>query len=182
MKRIFIYKKKIFYSSGGISGAILDIYSNEATTHAAIRYGLIRSSNTDISNISKNTGFDEKQVEKVKNYLFIDKHCLEKGYVRFDPDFVIGESWWRLAFEPQNIKDFDILLLKHELYEMNLISQGYPQLEAHYMTNDAGYDYQTTSTKYYLEKQVEYKKRKNNIEDAQKSNLMFSIVHNTHEK
>lgn len=135
--------------SGGISGAITDIESEEAVAHAYKRYGMIRNSHTDIDKISLNTGFLPDKILAIKNYLFMDIHKLENGYHRFDPDFAIGESWWRLAFDPDNIKPHDITLLKHEFYEMQLIQMGYEQQEAHNLTEAKGYDYQTESSNYY---------------------------------
>ena len=56
--------------SGGISGAITDIESEEALEHAEKYYGFIRKSNTDIENIAKNTGYSYVQIMVIKNYLF----------------------------------------------------------------------------------------------------------------
>ena len=125
------------------------MYSDEADKHSEIRYGMIRKSTTDIENIAKNTGYSIAQVRAVKRYLFIDKHELENGYERFEPDFSIGESWWRLAFLPDEIKDFDLMLLEHELYELRLVLDGMSQMEAHYKANRDGHDYQSPSEAYY---------------------------------
>lgn len=135
--------------SGGISGAISDPMSDDAVAHAYKRYGMIRGSHTDIDRIVENTGFTKSQVILVKNYLFMDVHELEGGYRRFDPDFAIGESWWRMAFDAENIHEHDLLLIKHELYEMQLIAQVYSQQDAHNKAELDGYNYQKASNDYY---------------------------------
>ena len=82
---------------------------------------------TDVQKISKNTGFEFDAILMIKHYLFIDEHNLNGKIKRFEPSFEIAESWRRLAFDKKNIKPHDITLLKHELKEMALISQGVPQ-------------------------------------------------------
>lgn len=67
---------------------------------------------------------------------------------RFDPNFIIAQSWHRLAYEPQNIQEHDLLLLKHETMEFSLLMLGYEQEEAHNITNEK-YNYTEASDKYY---------------------------------
>lgn len=135
--------------SGGISGAITDPNSVEAIRHANIAYGAIRKSNTDIEKIAQNTGYNKDQISLIKNYLFVNEHDLEGKRKQFDPDFFIAQSWHRLAYEPDNIKEHDLMLLKHELNEMYLITQGYSQKEAHDITNQNGFNYQKLCDEYY---------------------------------
>ena len=137
------------YISGGISGAITDPFSKEAYEHAVKAYGAIRKSKTDIDNIARNTGYTKDQISMIKDFLFNNEHDLGDERKRFDPDFYIAQSWHRMAFEPENIKEHDLMLLKHELSEMALITQGYSQQEAHEMTNERGMNYQAMSDKYY---------------------------------
>lgn len=137
------------YICGGISGAITDPFSNEARKHAKIAYGAIRKSNTDIDNIANNTKYNRDQISLIKHYLFLNEHDLENGRRRFDEDFYIAQSWHRLAFEPDNIQEHDLILLEHELNEMSLITQGYSQREAHDMTNEKGLNYQKKCDEYY---------------------------------
>lgn len=151
--------------SGGISGAIFDINSNEAITHAEKYYGFIRSIDYDVERISINTGFSIEQINMVKNYIFYDKHNLDIGYERFEPDFCMAQSWRRLAFEPENILPHDIMLIKHELYEMIFIAQGIPYREAHIKSCKDGYDYPTMCKEYYtmLKKKKENKNKQVNM-------------------
>ena len=83
--------RKLGYNK--ISGAIIDVYSKKADKHATLYYEEIRHRTTDASKIAKNTGYDEQFIQEIKNYLFMDKHNLQSGYKRFDPDFMIAQSW-----------------------------------------------------------------------------------------
>ena len=135
-----------------IFGAIVDTGSQEAVKHAEMYYNEIRSFTTDVKKISDNTGFSFEQILLVKNYLFMDKHVLEKGSEPryFDPCFEIAESWQRLAGMSSGIQPHDIVLIKHELMEMELVAKGYSQEDAHDMTNKL-YNYTEDSDAYYYE-------------------------------
>lgn len=118
---------------GAIYGAITNPYSKEALRHAKVIYEEIRHRTTDIKSIAFNTGYSETQVAKVKNYLFTDKHYLEDGYRRFDENFEIGQSWTRLT--TGEFAYHDLILLKHEIMEMEFIELGLSQREAHAIIN-----------------------------------------------
>ena len=120
--------------SGGISGAISDPFSKEAIAHAELYYEEIRHRNDDIAKIAERTGFTKEQVLKVKNYLFIETHCLGERVCRFDPSFEIAESWQRLSDHNQVIQEHDKLLIPHELIEMYYVMRGYSQDKAHIKT------------------------------------------------
>ena len=101
---------------------------------------------TDVSRIAKNTGFSGYDVNRVKNYLFMESHQLDDGYRRFDPSFVIATSWQRLLqnkFEPH-----DITLLRHELLEMELVASGMEQRTAHNYAENK-FNYGKESNEYY---------------------------------
>lgn len=147
------------FDSGAISGAITDADSLRATVHAYKYYDYIRKINNDIDNIVKNTEFTKDQILLVKNYIFFAEHELDNGFLRFEPDFYMAQSWRRLAFEPNNIKEHDIMLIKHELYEMSLITQGYSYRNAHNMANEKGLNYEQMCKEYY--KELEKKQTKN---------------------
>lgn len=153
---------------GAISGAITNADSPEAVLHAYKYYEYIRHIKNDIHNIAKNTEFTEDQIRIVKDYIFYSEHNLDIGYARFTPDFYMAQSWRRLAFEPENILPHDIMLIKHELYEMSLVVQGYEQHFAHDKANAEGYNYQQMCKEYYnnLNIKQKYKKVTNkNIEE-----------------
>ena len=130
-----------------ISGA-LNPESKEADKHAELYYESIRKMKTDVQKIAKNTGYSIGFIQKIKNYLFIDKQNLGDGVIkRFDPCFEIAESWERLIIG-KNIKPHDLTLLKHEEKERDLIKQGYTQDEAHRLTSKI-YNYSKEADLYY---------------------------------
>lgn len=142
--------------SGGISGAISDTNSPEARKFAETEYGSIRKRKVDVKRIAENTGYSEKQIEEIKNYLFIDKHDLgDKETRRFDPSFEIAQSWNRLM--RGNAEKHDLTLIKHEIFEKELISKGLSQNEAHNIASKK-YNYRKESSEYY----AKIKRRKKN--------------------
>ncbi|WP_311537207.1 hypothetical protein [uncultured Anaerococcus sp.] len=142
--------------SGGISGAISDTNSPEARKFAETEYGSIRKRKVDVKRIAKNTGYSEKQIEEIKKYLFVDKHDLGDGETRrFDPSFEIAQSWNRLM--RGNAENHDLTLIKHEIFEKELISKGLSQEEAHKIASKK-YNYRKESSEYY----AKIKKRKKN--------------------
>lgn len=138
------------YISGGISGAITEVESEEAYLHALKRYVFYRTIDYDVDNISKNNGIDKKKIQHIKSYLFLDNILIgEDGSSSpFEPNFAIVSSWDRLAFSPDEIKPHDILLLQHELYEMSLYFQGVSQHEAHIIASKK-YNYTRAASDYY---------------------------------
>ena len=129
-----------------IYGAITDPVSRKAQKHAETYYEEIRHMRTDVQKIAKNTGFNEQDINRVKNYLFMESHQLDGGYRRFDPSFDIASSWQRLM---QNIAEpHDITLLNHELLEIQLVASGMDQRTAHnYAENQ--FNYGKESNEYY---------------------------------
>ena len=132
--------------SGAISGA-RNPYGDKSKEHAEKYYGLVRSMKTDVEKIAKTTGFSEEQIQKVKNFIFYDKHDLGgKEPELFKPDFMMGESWKRLI--DGKPEPHDITLIKHEIMERDLIKQGYTQDEAHIITSKK-YNYDKEATEFY---------------------------------
>lgn len=165
----------IMYNSGAISGAITDAESSDAILHAYKYYEYIRNINNDVDKIAENTEFTKDQILMVKNYIFYAEHELDGGYQRFEPDFYMAQSWRRLAFEPKNIKPHDIMLIRHELYEMSLVTQGYPYKQAHDMSNSKGLNYQKMCSDYYIEL--------DNLQNNKKINeTLNDILYNKDEK
>ena len=105
------------------SGArITDLWSKEAELFAKSFYEEIRHRTTDCKKIAENIKADVKDIEKIKNYLFVDKSLYDDDsgtWKRFDEDCAIAHSWQRLT-DGKNIKPHDYTLIKHELYEMEL--------------------------------------------------------------
>ena len=134
-------------NAGGVSGA-LDPLSPRAEAHAARYYVSVRAMKTDVSRIAKNTGMPEADVKNIKDYVFFEVHDLgAEGFKRFDPSYYMAESWRRLI-DGRDIQPHDLLMLKHELLERELVKSGVSQREAHRQVSKK-YDYGREATKYH---------------------------------
>lgn len=126
-KEILISKE-----SGASTGGILDKSSDEQEAYAKRAYEEIRKKNakSDIAKVAKSSELSKKEVEKVRNHLFIEKHNLEKGFVHFDESAEIANAWE--ALEQGRATDLDIMLIKHELEELTIMEKyGYDYNKAH---------------------------------------------------
>lgn len=85
---------------------------------------------TDCARIAANTGFREQDIRRIKNHVFYEKHLLDDGLSRFDPDYEMAQSWQRLI-EGKNIESRDIILLNHEFLESIYMSEGLRYSQAH---------------------------------------------------
>lgn len=143
-----INQQKNYRVSGGVSGA-LDPNEKEADEHAKRYYGLVRKMTTDVTKIANNTGMSEREIEQIKQFLFIEEHDLGEGILeRFAPDYKIAESWQRLM--NGETKPHDLTLLKHEKLEKELIQQGKTQREAHIEASKK-YNYTKEAQVFYAE-------------------------------
>lgn len=133
--------------SGIITSGARNPYGEAASEHAKKYYGLVRSMTTDVKKIAETTGCTEKEIQSIKNYIFIDKHDLgEAGIKRFDPDYMMGESWRRLM--EGKPEPHDITLINHEAMERKLMEQGLSQDEAHCQASDK-FNYDKEAREYY---------------------------------
>lgn len=135
------------------SGArIVDQYSERAERFAKTFYPEIRARKTDVNKIAKNTGLKRKEIQSVKDYLFMQNSLYDEEigkWRQFDPDFAIAQSWQRLT-EGKAIEPHDMTLLRHELYEMQIKAEN-PHLsheEAHSIASKR-YDYQKEADAFY---------------------------------
>lgn len=138
-------------SNGNVSGAIsgaLKPDSERAEKHAFQYYEAVRKMKTDCKRIAKNTGFDESEIQQVKDFIFMQKHDLGDGKLSyFYPSYEMAQSWQRLI-DGKNIQKHDITLIRHELMEQRLMQQGLSQREAH-MKTEKVYNYGKESRDYY---------------------------------
>lgn len=148
--------KQISGTIKSVSGArITNPYGRAAEEHAERYYGLVRSMSTDVSRISKITGYSEELIQRVKNYIFVDKHDLgDLEPRRFDPSFAMAQSWQRLV--DGHPDPHDLTMIRHEIMEQDLVDSGMSQYEAHIETSKK-YNYGKESDDYY----AALKERKN---------------------
>jgi hypothetical protein len=112
----------IIKHSAGASGA-LNPYSEAANKHAELYYEEIRKRKSDVEAIAKNTKFSAEDIDKIKKHLFMDEIRFEDGRLeRFSPDFMQSQAWQRLI--DGNYTDNDMLLLNHELEEINYMHEN----------------------------------------------------------
>lgn len=122
--------------TGGSSGGILDKSTEEQEAYAERVYTRIRriDAKNDIKKVAKASGLPEDDIEKIRNHLFIKKHNLEKGLMRFDPSPYIAHAWE--ALEQGRPSELDIMLLRHEKEELTLMENlGYSYDKAHLLAN-----------------------------------------------
>ncbi|MDR2692936.1 MAG: hypothetical protein LBB74_01825 [Chitinispirillales bacterium] len=124
--------------SGGISGSLsgaLDPLSEAAEEHANRYYESVRKMTADARSIAENTGFSVEEITSIKEHVFYKEHDLGGDKKeRFAPDYDMAQSWQRLIVGKQ-VEVHDIILIKHELMEIELMNKGYSQQEAHDLTN-----------------------------------------------
>lgn len=130
--------KRGIINTGSIAGA-LDPLSPRAEKHAIQYYESVRHMKTDAERIAKNTGWEKEKITEIKNHVFIQEHDLLDGHRRFDPSFEMAQSWQRLI-EGKDIRECDLVLLKHEYLELTLMKKGYSQNDAHIIASKK-YDY-----------------------------------------
>ena len=130
--------KRGIINTGSIAGA-LDPLSPRAEKHAIQYYESVRHMKTDAERIAKNTGWEKEKIAEIKNHVFIQEHDLLDGHRRFDPSFEMAQSWQRLI-EGKDIRECDLVLLKHEYLELTLMKKGYSQNDAHIIASKT-YDY-----------------------------------------
>lgn len=85
---------------------------------------LKRDRNYEISAVAKNSGMSVEDVDKVFAHVFELKHLFNDGRIsKFNTDYDMAQSWIRLR-EGKNIQEHDMILLKHELMEANIMGRG----------------------------------------------------------
>lgn len=101
--------------------------------HAKMYYEMRRNSKKEpfVKRVAKNSGINEKIISKIFDYVFIEEHEIYGELQRFDPSYDMAESFRRLS-EGKNILPHDLIMLKHERLEAELINRyGYSQSDAH---------------------------------------------------
>lgn len=114
-------------NSGAKSGALTDKndpLGQKRSRHAVTYYDSVRNSNKNsiVKTVSKNSGFSEAYISKVYDHVFENEYDLYGGKKRFDADYDMAESFRRLR-EGKNIQEHDIILLKHEHLEHDLMNR-----------------------------------------------------------
>ena len=122
----------------GASGAIPRHDWRRMDTHAKMFYEQIRKRKSDVDSIAKNTCFTIDDIRRVKEHIFFNEYDLgDENPTRFDPLYDIAVSWQRLI-SGADIKEMDLVLLRHELLEHSLMNeQKMDYVSAHRIAEEA---------------------------------------------
>ena len=149
--------RNVIISSGAIKGALTDkndpLYVRR-DAHANKYYESMRRSKKSniVRSIANNTGISEKSIDKVYDHVFINDHELYGGKRRFDPDYDMAESFRRLR-EGKNIQEHDLIMLKHERLEYELMKKEHLSYQEAHRLAEKKYNYQKAL--------MEFKKKNN---------------------
>lgn len=132
-------------NSGAKSGALTsknDPTFKKRDRHAEQYYEMIRkrNQNMEVKQIANNTGLNTKTIDKVYNHVFINKYDLAQGYDNFAPDYDMAQSWQRLR-EGKNIQKHDLIMLKHERLEYELMNRYNMKYEKAHGLTEKKYNY-----------------------------------------
>ena len=101
--------------------------------HADMYYETRRHSKKEpwVKKVALNSGMSEKIIGKIFDHVFIEKHDIYGELKNFDSSYDMAESFQRLH-EGKNIQPHDIVLLRHERLESELMNRyGCTQSKAH---------------------------------------------------
>ena len=110
--------------------------------HANKYYAAMRNSRKKdiVDRIAKNTGISRKSIEKVYDHVLINEYELNGGKRKFDPDYYMAESFRRLR-EGKNIQKHDLIMLKHERLEYELMKKLHLKYEDAHKIAERKYNY-----------------------------------------
>ena len=141
--------------SGAINGALTDkndpLYTRR-DAHANRYYESMRNSRKSniIDCIANNTGISKKSISKIYDHVFINEYELSGGKRRFDPDYYMAESFRRLR-EGKNIQKHDLIMLKHERLEYELMKKLHLKYDEAHKITERRYNYQKALNKFLKE-------------------------------
>lgn len=141
--------------SGAINGALSDkndpLYTRR-DAHANRYYESMRNSRKSniIDHIANNTGISKKSINKIYDHVFINEYELSGGKRRFDPDYYMAESFRRLR-EGKNIQKHDLIMLKHERLEYELMKKLHLKYDEAHKITERKYNYQKALNKFLKE-------------------------------
>lgn len=151
-----ITKSKSYQEYRSIYSGALNNYNDplyiRRNEHAERYYEEIRNRKPQyvINRLSKNAEISKVVAKDIYEHVFVNEHMLGGLRKRFDPDYDMAESFRRLL-EGNDIKPHDIVMLKHEELELNLMKQ-YNMIyeEAHSIANKS-YNYGEALKKFLKE-------------------------------
>lgn len=146
LQRTKSYKAMENYVKKKAAGALNnanDPLGRKRDEHAKKYYQEIRKRKSEyvINSIAKHTGIPSKAAKNIYEHIFIKEHSFADGETkRFDPDYDMAESIRRIL-EGKNIKEHDIVLIKHERLEAQLMRKYNMIYEDAHKLARSKYDY-----------------------------------------
>lgn len=145
----------VIINSGAIKGALTDKNDPlhiKRDSHADKYYEAVRNSKKSfiVNSIAKNTGISVKSIDKVYDHVFINEYDLHGGRRRFDADYYMAESFRRLR-EGKDIQEHDIIMLKHERLEYELMKKLHLKYDEAHRITERKYNYQKALNKFLKE-------------------------------
>lgn len=124
LKKTKAYKENEKIRNAGALSDANDPYRKKRDKHALQYYEEIRNRKSKyvINKLAKNAEISENVAKDIYEHIFINEHILDGTKRRFDPDYDMAESFRRIL-EGKNIKSHDIVMIKHEELELNLMKQ-----------------------------------------------------------
>lgn len=126
--------------------SVLDKEFVRKEKHAYREYDRIKNSNQELekrkifNNIAQFKimhSFSKEDVDIAFDHVFNDLHEFESGKKLFYPEYDMAQSWNRLINQPENIQAHDLVLLKHERLEHDMMyKDGLNYREAHDKTSE----------------------------------------------
>lgn len=117
--------------------------------HAERYYMTMRKSNAQIiiGKLAKNGGISEVAARKVYQHVFIDNHSLADGVHPFYPSYDMAQSFQRLL-EGKNIHEHDLILLRHEHLERELMHRYGKDYETAHLLTEQKYNFRVALDKW----------------------------------
>jgi len=156
IKKTNAYKMNVRTVNTGATGALNNIndpYGKKREKHAVSYYEEIRNRKSSyvINRIAKNGNLSKRTAKNIYEHVFINEHEFKDGRIKqFDPDYDMAESFRRIL-EGKNIKPHDIVMLRHENLELNLMKKYNMIYEDAHNLTDKKHNYKNALVKFLKE-------------------------------
>lgn len=156
VKKTKVYQKSVRYTEIKSTGALNnknDPLGRKRARHAEQYYQELRNRKPGyvINRLVQNTGISQKAAKNIYEHVFINEHIFRDGSKkRFDSDYDMAESFRRIL-EGKNIKPHDIIMIKHENLELNLMRKYNMVYEDAHELTETKYNYAKSLVKFLEE-------------------------------
>ena len=120
-----------------------DPLGKKRAAHAKLYYDEITNRKKDnvVKKISKNGNITITAAKRIYNHIFVEDHDFQDGSRhKFAPDYYMAESFRRII-DDENVQPHDLIMLKHENLELNLMRKYNLAYEQAHNLTVKKYDY-----------------------------------------